>query len=171
MSRPDIDDAVSRMPKNFAVNGLIKKLPDEIRDDETVIEVANGTYSDKPALLVLTSKRILFVGKWMFQKHTEDFPLSRISSVELKSGMLMSEIIIYASNQEAKIKHLAKPEAKQFADKARELIAAGDSPPASAAPAVDGPAEQLLKLKQLHDAGVLSDAEYEQKRQALVSLL
>lgn len=169
MTRPDIADAVNRMPKNIAVAGLIKKLPSEIRDDENVLEIANGTYSDKPALLVLTDKRILFVGKWMFETKSEDFPLARVSSVELKSGMMMSEIVIYTSNQEARIKHLTKPEAKSFVEKARTAVAAGGAP--TAAPAASDPADQLVKLKALHDAGILNAAEYEQKRQELIARL
>jgi hypothetical protein len=167
MTRPDIDDAVKRMPKNFAVKGLVKKLPDEIRDDETVIAIASGTYDDKPALVVLTSARILFIGKWAFQSKSEDFPIGRVSSVELKTGVLMSDVVIYTSNQEARIKHLVNEEAKRFVAQAREAISTHSQPAPVSATA--DPAEQLLKLKQLLDAGIISGDEYETKRQQLLA--
>lgn len=168
MSRPDIDAAIEALPSKFSVRKLLAKLPETVRDDETVLGLASGTYSDKPALMVLTDQRIIFIGRWAFQTQSEDFPISRISSVEVKNGVALAEIKICASNQEAKISGLARAEAKAIAEKARELISAPSVPPSQTG---GDAADQLLKLKQLHDAGILDSAEYESKRQALVARL
>jgi hypothetical protein len=56
-----------------------------------------------------------------------------------------------------------------FGDVANTLTGFGNGAPAAAAPASTDPIEQIKKLDELRDAGVLSDAEFEAKKAQLLA--
>lgn len=167
--RSDIDAAIEKMSSTFAIKKQLKALPESIRPDETVSLILHGTYRDKPAIAVLTDQRVFFAGRWAFRVDTEDFPLSRISSVELRKKMLLSDVAIYVSNQEATLTGTPQQEAQEFVNQVRRLISTSATSTPSAPK--ESISDQLLKLKTLLDAGVLNEAEYEAKRQHLITQL
>ena len=165
--RQDIADAISRMPSKFGAKRELKALPDELGPGETVEIIASGTYSDGVGILVATNRRLLFLFKGLVRSISEDFAYDRISSIEYKGGLALASINVYVSNQKAEIKSLTKPEAKAIVDLTRERM---NAPKTASAPA-PSVADQLLKLKELHAAGVLTDEQYAEKSAPLIGQL
>lgn len=170
--RDDIQAAADRMPSTFTYKRDLNHLASELWEGETVDQIVGGSYGNGSGLLVLTDRRLLFFHKGLASATSEDFPLDQISSVEFKSGIALAQITVYASNQKATVKNLDKNAAKAIADTIRARISRGarQAPAAAPAPAVSA-ADQLLKLKALHDAGVLTEAEYQAKSAPLIAQL
>ena len=172
--RKDIAAAKSKMRVTMGAGREIKRLADYLWEGETVGQMTTGTYGNGIGLVVLTDRRLLFVQDGVLSKTTEDFPLDKVSSVQWTSGMLMGEIIIFASGNKSAIKQVDKNDGKEIVDTIRHRLS---TPPPPAAPeaaalpprqtAVD-PIEQLKKLGELRDAGIVTEAEFEAKKAELL---
>jgi hypothetical protein len=132
-----------------------------------------GMYGKGTGLVVLTDGRLLFVQDGVMSKTTEDFPIDKVSSVQWTSGMMMGSIVIFASGNKSEIKNVNKDDGKELVDKIRHRISdptpPGATPPATV-PATD-PIEQLRKLGELRDAGVVTPEEFEAKKAELLNRL
>lgn len=167
--RSDIRSAADRLQSKIGIGRELKTLESELWEAETVSLLASGTYTSGNGVIVLTDRRVLFYLKRLVGAQTEDFPLSKISSIDYKSGMLMGEITIYTSGQKATIKNVEKAIGKQIVDAVRNQISQPTETPKISNG--DSVADQLLKLKQLHAAGALTDAQYEEKSAPLIAAL
>lgn len=164
--RADIQTAADRIQSKFGIRKELQSLDTELWEGETVSRIIGGTYGKGNGVLVLTDRRVLFYFKGVVSTQTEDFPLDKISSIDYKSGLLLGEISVYVSSQKATIKNVEKEGGKMLVDAARAAISHQTSAPVSTSVA-----DQLLKLKQLHDAGILTDDEFAAKRGPLISQL
>lgn len=165
--RPDIQAAADRIQSKLGIGKELKTLDAELWEGEQVARIVGGTYGKGNGIVVLTDRRVLFYFRGVVSAQTEDFPLDKISSIDFKSGLLLGEITVYVSSQKATIKNVEKEGGKLLVDEARAAISHHAAPSAASTSAAD----QLLKLKQLHDAGVLSADEYEAKRAPLIAQL
>lgn len=102
--------------------------------------------------------------------------MDKVSSVQWTSGMLTGDIVIFASGNKSEIKTVNKDDGKEIVDLIRHRLSAPpQSPPAApqaAAPppaAAADPIEQLKRLGELRDAGIVTDAEFEAKKAELLS--
>jgi hypothetical protein len=166
-AREDIVEAAARMGWRFGGNRELKALAGQLLEDETVRMIAQGSYESNEGIVVLTDRRVLFLHHGITSQRKEDLPLRSITSVQTKIGLSTGEIRLFASGNEATIKNIVKADAAPFAEAIRNEIAAGSASP-STSPAPD-PADQLRKLAELRDAGVVSDAEFEAKKQELLA--
>ena len=173
--RPDIVAAMGKMSYKMGSKREIKRLPDQLWENERVDLITGGTYGSGTGVLVLTDRRLLFLRDEVMSKTSEDFPLEEISSIMWSTGMLLGKMTVYASGNKAEINNVQMQDGKAITDAVRSRIASGA--PASteqsdetatttaAAPDVD---EQLRKLAELHAAGVLTDEEFAGKKQRLL---
>lgn len=172
--RPDIAAAKARLASTTGSNREIKKLETYLDEGEPVDAMISGAYGKGVGLLVLTDRRLLFIVDGMMSKTSEDFPLSKVSSVGWNGGMLLGTITIFASGNKAEIKNVHKDNGKDFVDRVRPRLA---DKPAAAAPAPtivhQGPpldlADQLSKLAALRDQGILSDDEFAAQKAKLLA--
>ena len=126
---------------------------------------------------MLTDRRVLFLIHGVMSQQTEDFPMERISSIQWSSGMLMGTITIYASGNKAEIKNVDKNAGKTLVETVRDRIT--NRPPAPTTPRTPAPPaagqgdvfEQLRKLGELRDAGILTDEEFVAKKTELMGRL
>lgn len=170
--REDIAAAVARMTVKVGGKREVRKLPENLHDGEHVEMITTGTYSGGNGIVVLTDRRLFFLKDGMVSKRSEDFPLSKLSSVQWSTGMLMGKITVFASGNAAEITNVAKKDGKAITDAIRERLHTPAEPAAAPVPAaVDDPAAQLRKLAELRDAGLLSDDEFEAKRAAIIDRL
>lgn len=174
--REDIAAAKNKMRVKFGAGREIKRLESYLWDGETVQRMTTGTYGKGTGLVVLTDRRLLFVQDGVMSKTTEDFPMDKVSSVQWTSGMLTGDIVIFASGNKSEIKTVNKDDGKEIVDLIRHRLSAPpQSPPAApqaAAPppaAAADPIEQLKRLGELRDAGIVTDAEFEAKKAELLS--
>lgn len=174
--RPDILAAKKRLQSTMGSGREIKKLVTYLDEGERVDAMVGGQYGKGMGLLTLTDRRLLFIIDGMTTKTSEDFPLSRVSSVGWNGGMMTGTITIFASGNKAEIKNVSKDNGKEFVDLVRPRIADGQPSPAAAAPApavahqsapVDV-ADQLMKLATLRDQGILSDEEFAAQKAKLL---
>lgn len=175
--RPDIDAAASKLPSVIGAKREIQKLPEVLWEGETVEMLATGMYGKGNGLLAMTSQRLLFFFHGVMSQQVEDFPYSRISSVQWSAGMLSGTLSVFASGNKADIKSVPKDQGKALADALRQRIA-GSAPsapvPAPAAPTPVGApdiASRLQTLDQLRAVGAITDEEYRDRRAKILDSL
>jgi len=159
--REDIAAARKQMRVKLGGGREIKKLLDHLWEGEVVHRMTTGTYGSGTGLLVLTDRRLLFVKDGIMSKTTEDFPLSKVSSIQWSSGMTMGTVVVFASGNKAEIKNVQKDDGKAIVDLIRSRLTEGL--PSTSAPSTEAGAsdvDQLVRLAELHGRGVLSDQEF-----------
>lgn len=172
--RADIAAAKKKMGVRLGAGREIKRLPRHLWENETVELMTTGMYGKGIGLVVLTDRRLLFVHEGVMSQSSEDFPMDKVSSVEWRSGLVQGEIVIFASGNKTEIKSVAKDDGKQIVDTIRHRISAPSDGLPSARPssetstAAADPIEQLRKLGELRDAGVLTPEEFEAKKADLL---
>jgi len=170
--RADIAAAKAKMRVKLGAGREIKRLTNYLWEGETVDQMTTGTYGKGTGLIVLTDRRLLFVQDGIASQTSEDFPLDKVSSVQWMSGMLMGKIAIFASGNKSEITNVGKDDGKEIVDKIRHLLSAPreQTPPAPvASPSVAAdPIEQLKRLGELRDAGVLTPEEFDAKKTDLL---
>lgn len=161
----DIDGAAQRMHWKLGSRREIKKLPSHLHDGEIVGEMACGQYGGGTGLLVLTNERIIFLREgWIGAAH-EDFMLHRVTSVGFKSMLGTGKVTIHASGNTVDIDSVVSKDGKRFAAAAREVLS---QPAPASVPSQHDPLEQLKKLGELRDAGVISPEDFEKKKVELL---
>lgn len=91
--------------------------------------------------------------------------------------MVFGKLTIFVSGNKAQIESVDKKMGKQLTDLVRDKINSSSSAPPSAPsapPQASGGAdvvEQIRKLKELHEAGILTDAEFSTKKTELLDRL
>jgi hypothetical protein len=172
--RPDILTAMGKMSFKMGSRREIKRLPEHLWENERVDLLTAGTYGSGTGVLVLTDRRLLFLKDGVMSKTSEDFPLEKISSIQWSTGMLLGKMTVFASGNKAEILNVQKQDGKMITDAVRARIAKGtpapSEEPAPFASPVSGPDvyEQLKRLGELHQAGVLTDEEFAAKKQPLL---
>jgi hypothetical protein len=179
--RADIAAAMNKMGSKVGAKRELKKLPDYLWEGETVERLSSGYYGGGTGLIAQTNQRLLFVKDGIMSRTTEDFPYSKISSIQWSSGMMMGKVTVFVSGNKAEITQVDKGAGKEMVDTVRARIAnlvntqaqAVETQAASAPtppPDVD-PIEQLKKLGELHQAGVLTSEEFEAKKAEMLRRL
>jgi hypothetical protein len=173
--RPDIDAAVAKLSSTMGTKREIQHLPEVLWEGETVEMLATGVYGKGNGLLVMTNQRLVFYFHGVMSQKVEDFPYSRISSVQWSGGMLMGTLTVFASGNKAEIKQVPKDQGKTLADQLRQKISAGVAvAPVQAAPAAAPAgdiASRLATLDQLRAAGAITDEEYRDRRTKILDSL
>jgi Bacterial PH domain/Protein of unknown function (DUF2510)/Short C-terminal domain len=163
-----IEAAKAKMRIRFGAGREIKKLPEHLWDNETVELLSSGNVSERNGLLALTSHRLIFMFAGLVNSAFEDFPISNISSISYKSGMVVASIEVYASGNKATIKNVNKADAKEIADAIRAKL--GRPAAATTVQGVSSDADELAKWARLRDSGVISAEDFEAKKRQLLGL-
>lgn len=162
--------ASTKLNVKFMVRREIKKLPSLLHEGELVVNLGQGRYEGKEGLIVVTNKRLLFAEEGMTRSRLEDFPYDRISSVQTSTGVLSGEIRIFASGNESKIENvMPKERVPEISDYVRRRLHTKEEAGTPSAQA--DPLDQLKKLGELRDAGILTPEEFEAKKAALLERL
>lgn len=170
--RADIASAKGKMRVKVGGGREIKRLTNYLWEGETVDRMTTGTYGKGIGLVVLTDRRLLFVQDGIMSQTSEDFPMDKISSVQWASGMMLGNVTIFASGNKSEITNVNKEDGKEIVDKIRHVLSAPreqtPSAPATSPPPAADPIEQLKRLGELRDAGVLTPEEFEAKKADLL---
>lgn len=161
--------AKEKLSMGFMVRREMKKLPELLGEGEDVLNLARGEYDGNEGLIILTDRRVMFVEQGMIRHNFEDFPYDKITSVKTETGMRSGKITIFTSGNKAELGDIhPKARAPEIGDYVRARISAASSNKTdvaqAATPAVDTPVDQLKKLGELRDAGVLTPEEFESKK-------
>lgn len=118
--------------------------------------------------LVLTGQRIAFVRDGFFSDTFEAIPLDKVSSVELKEGLLINHMIYVSTSEDEMMAVCTKPMVRSFIAELERVRTAPPKRQAEAPPAASEPVTRLRQLGELHRAGVLTDEEFERAKAALL---
>jgi len=116
----------------------------------------------KPA----TNKRIIFLDKGLiFGLKQVEISLGKINSITQRLGLFLGEIDIWDGATKTEIKNVSKkaiPSFVKVANKAIEDFNKGDSNKNSVS-------DELLKLAELKEKGILTQEEFDKKKQELLN--
>ena len=174
-SQAQIDELAKGLTHKLGLKKELKTLIDVLKPDENILAMAAGEYEGKQGLVVASDSRLFFYQRGLTGGKQEDFLYSRISSVQNDSGMMTAKIKIVTSGAAAEIKLYDKKRAQEFGDLVRAKLH-GDEAPTPSVPAPTAsedlsPTERLERLDGLRSAGVITDAEYEERRAAIITEL
>jgi hypothetical protein len=190
----DYEDIVAAMSgkigSKYVKKKEFKELPNILQEDEMPLHCVWGTYMDSVGngILLATDRRLIFIDKGLMSLKVEDFPYSRITSVQYKTGWASGEIVIHASGNKAKISNVLKDECTLFADwlrnhideyhmgsKPRQYIAPQNLPSAqstvvaSKEERTDKVIKQLKELGELKNQGILTEEEFQQQKAKILN--
>lgn len=116
--------------------------------------------------LLVTKTVVIFYRKGFFGEINQSIPLDKITSIEQSRVLNFQGIRLHTSHDDLKFTTVNANEYKQ-------IVAAIESgrmtKPATSASAGDSPLDALKKLGDLRTAGVISDAEFDEKKRHLLS--
>lgn len=161
--------AKEKLAHRMGVKKELRNLPKALHDGEDVVNLARGKYDGKQGLVVVSDRRIIFLSEGIGRHKLEDFPYDKISSVQSEKGIVNGGLKIFASGNTAVIDDVyPKERAVEIGDYVRMRLQKGHDPTPAAA---DDPMEQIRKLGELRDAGVLTLEEFEAKKTDLLARL
>lgn len=144
-----------------------------LSSDEEVIQLLQCQIGTKAAIVVLTNKHIYLVSRGNvignLAAANEIVPFSQITGIDRKR-VPMNEwgiTLTRASNIDQLI-FCDEAESAKFVAKARDLISEVKSGSGTIVQNQLDPLDQIRKLKELLDAGILSQAEFDEKKQSLM---
>jgi hypothetical protein len=149
------------------VNKEIQSLPKILRDGETIKFAAIGTFGKGGnGLCVTTSERVLFVFVGSLSGlSVEEFPLNAITSTQVNSSWLTSDLIITAAGNTTKFMITEKSITQNLRNAIVNAQAEFAKPKAEAIDIVS----QLEKLAALKEKGILTDEEFQEQKKKLLS--
>jgi hypothetical protein len=157
----------------------VKLLNEQLHPGERVFRLAKASHGAKTGLLAVTNERVLWyhaapIGRTLIDQRHE-----RISSVKAHKGVLGARLVVNAGGDEWMLQNVYPKEAvDEIAGVIRSEAIRSEarnrqsppSPPATEARAPDV-MDQLKKLGELRDAGILTNEEFDAKKAVLLSRL
>jgi hypothetical protein len=140
-------------------------------------QAENASGKDTIGVLVLTTERMLYRGRLVGQHGTSSYRLDQIDSVSSTSGLLLGSLDVSVAGSGFRLDKANKAEAAEFARRARDQMSAYQQqvaiqplppPAAPTAQPVGLIADELRKLAELRDAGVLTSEEFNQQKARLL---
>ena len=165
-----IQQAIERLGKASRVFGRkeVRHLRHLVRAGENVAALGQGSYNKKQGIIVLTDQRLFFFEKSIGSESLEEFGLPSVSSIEVGKKLGGERLTIHASGNRAEITHMMHGQSDEIVRQFRVLK---QTPAAPAMPTQADPLDQIKKLGELRDAGVLTPAEFEAKKADLLDRL
>ncbi|KZF06620.1 hypothetical protein A2J03_24290 [Rhodococcus sp. EPR-157] len=165
-----VEDALERLGKMGRFFGAkeARELFRVVQIDERVVELAQGLYNGNQGMLVLTNQRLFFFDKKFLGSHIEEFDLSAITSLGQTKAMGGETINISISGRSAEIKQVAHGRSDVVIRAFRQVKRDSSAPRGTQASETHDPADQIRRLAELHDAGILTDAEFDAKKADLL---
>lgn len=137
--------------------------------------MGKGDKTQHNGMFILTDHRACFYRKGIFGEVFETMPISKITSVETRSFMGHRILTLHTSHDELKFKTFEEKQAFDAVHARIEELRDQDGKPAASAasqtPASESTIDQLKKLGELRDAGILTDEEFTSKKAELLARL
>ncbi|MDS0221036.1 PH domain-containing protein [Haloarcula sp. S1AR25-5A] len=126
--------------------------------------------SGKNVYTVVTDERVLVViVQRISGNDTRSIEYHSIDGVSFEKGMLIEELQIRAGGATYEMQVLDEAEAKKAMKYIRQKMKSAQKPSLeTSSDSAPDPTEQLKNIKDLHDEGILSEEEFEEKKQKLL---
>ena len=161
---------------------MVSNIPESISKlfsgDEVVIMVVE-TSSLKPRIhpqkLIITNLRIVIYKPGFIGAETEEYPFESIDKIDHKKGFMRSEIEIHAAGKEIELENISNDDAVKAINIIRQNMHAQKlaqktvvlQQPAQAAPQQEDPVTKLKQLKEMVEADLISQEEYDKTKAAI----
>jgi Bacterial PH domain/Short C-terminal domain len=120
--------------------------------------------------LAVTDRRVIIQTKRVGGYDAQDFAYGLLSGCNYATGAGFSTIELVMAGERARVTQILKGEAQRIGPLIRQQMALARTPGGTARGNRDiDPAEQLRKLAGLHDAGLLTEQEFQTKRAEVIS--
>jgi len=163
--REDVLEALKPIKIGWGSSKPVQEIAAELASDEKALRIGGAKHKGKLGYLTITDRRLLFTEIRAFARSAAISILrSSVLSAESK-GTILRDLTIRTAGESYKFDNLTV----EVADQIVSEISKGNHP-ISTTQSVSI-AEQLLQLKQLLDAGVLTQAEYGAKAAPLKARL
>jgi len=147
-------------------------LPKILADTEQVLAFTSGLMDNNTWLIALTDRRIIFLDKGMiYGLKQATIDLDKINAISGETAILFGSIKIEDGARERVIANVWKKTVVPFTNRVRDAIEArrrSQQAPAST-PTGDDRISRLERLAALRDKGVLTEAEFEQQKAAILN--
>lgn len=148
--------------------------------DETVNMVVEPTHFKPkmhPHKLIITNRRIVIYKPGFIGAETEEYPFESIDKIDHKKGFMRSEIEIHAGGKKIELESISNDEAVNAINLIRQNMHTHKlaqktvvlQQPMQAAPAREDPVSKLKQLKEMLDAGLILQEEYDSTKNAILS--
>ncbi|MCY4107872.1 MAG: PH domain-containing protein [Chloroflexi bacterium] len=175
---PELAEAISKATRELGdyYRRIVKKeldeLPSILGEGELPEKMMVGWYDGGQGLLVATGERLIFLDKRGFTGlRVGSLVSKKITWAQPKTGMITGSIRIHAAGNVEMISGIAKELAHPFAKFLRQKVSSAQSPvyvQAPSPPSVSSLADELKKLAELVDMGILTKEEFEQQKAKLL---
>lgn len=141
-----------------------------LQSGEQIVAVVKGFGGGDDAMnggeLIVTDRRVVFCRKGFFGgEMLETIPLGRITSIEQKRGFMGFSLCLHTANDSLGFR---ATDETAYRGAIAAIEAGRRAIEESSKPAADSPIEMLKKLGELKAAGVVSEAEFEEKKRQLL---
>jgi hypothetical protein len=172
-SLEDIQAEIKTLPTvdTWGTKKEVRELPKILSDNEHIKAICSGLLNGNTWLIVCTNKRVIFLDKGMIYGLKQmETPIEKINSIGHNEGLLMGEISIWDGASKMEIKNIAKATVLPFAKAVNEEIAAyKESLKPQNISVQSSTADELIKLKGLLDAGILTKEEFNAEKSKILS--
>lgn len=160
-----IGAATAAMAKSERFFGSMElaNLVNEMTPGEAVQMMASCNIDGNAGLIVLTDRRILAKDRKAWSASTREIQPKSITSISTGKKLTGETLTLTVSNADVEVTTLQHGRGKQLADRIRKMMAvptSSASAPAAPQSQSGGAADELMKLAELHAAGVLTDEEF-----------
>ena len=158
--------------KRLGVGKELNHLHEVINEGENILGHTRGFYDGNTWLICVTDRRLLFIDKGMISgmKSTE-IPLDSVGSVNYETKIAGGNITVSAAGTDKHIGKMKKADVRDIANLISEATAKmkqQNSAPTAAAAPVASAMDELKKLAELKEAGVLSEEEFNEQKEKLL---
>ena len=156
----------------FGTKKEIKSLPEILREGEVIKALTSGLYDGNTWLIVCSNFRVIFLDKGMIYGLKQvDIPLDKVNSVQCETGLIFATVVVWDGASKVKIENIMKKQGKEFTNKVNDALHEYKQlqrQPHVVATVNDLPT-QLMKLADLKEKGILTDAEFQEQKKKLLA--
>jgi len=150
----------------LTVGGAVRRLEKRLAPDERVLVVTGCNSSAGPGIVAVTDRRVMLVSSSLGIAKVIDLPLDQITSVAPSGGVMSASLKITAAKRKAKVKALTNRTAEAVSQAISDAMSrAGAAGGSGSVPSV---ADELAKFHRLLQAGAISQAEFDAKKNELL---
>lgn len=138
-----------------------------VKDEEIIQYAAIGINEhSENVMLVCSNRNLIILKKKNSNEQVEVIDLKRVKSVILKNQLMYGELSLIVGNQSLDINSINKVPAEILADNIKKWskIAQGEDDD------FDQQLEQVKKLKELLDQGILTEEEFQAKKKQILKI-
>lgn len=149
---------------------FILRLPNILNVDEHIKDLENCSTNNRIGIIVCTNKRVLIIG----MNSSTDIPLYRINSVSYTRDGITGTISITDGATTRTVEKVSSESLSSFTNRINKEIANYNKPNTSTISPIrqvintSSCADELIKFKQLLDAGALTQEEFDRKKKELL---